>query len=408
MLSVDEALELVLQNVKPLAPRAVPLAEALGCKLSEAVASDVDSPPHDKSIVDGYAIRFDDLVGGRAELRVVEEVTAGEVPKHAVEPGTATRIMTGAPLPAGADAVVMVERSTLAGDRVTLDETKATRGQNIVRRGTSMRKGDVVLRAGPFSFLQPAEIGLAAEVGRAALQVVPRPRVAVLATGNELVPADVVPNAGQIRNSNGPLLTALAKVAGAVPIDLGIARDDREALRNKICAGLQTDALVLSGGVSAGVLDLVPSVLAELGVKQVFHKVNLKPGKPLWFGTFTAPDGAVKPVFGLPGNPVSTLVCFNLFVGSAISQMAGHAYKYMPFAVSATLSKDFEHRGERPTFWPARYLPPQDLAAQDVVEPLAWKGSGDLRTITDASCLICFPAGDRRYAAGETVNVRPL
>lgn len=408
MLSIDEALQAVLQNVKPLAPRAVPLADALGCKLAEDVASDVDSPPHDKSIVDGYAIRFDDLVQGKAALRVIEEVTAGDVPKHAVEAGTATRIMTGAPLPAGADAVVMVERSTLAGDRVTLEEPKASRGQNIVRRGTSMRKGDVVLRAGLFSFLTPQEIGLAAEVGRAALEVIPRPRVAVLATGNELVSAEAVPGPGQIRNSNGPLLAALVAVAKGAAIDLGIARDDRDALRTKIAEGLKADALVLSGGVSAGVLDLVPSVLAELGVKQVFHKVNLKPGKPLWFGTFTASDGTMKPVFGLPGNPVSTLVCFNLFVGPAITQLAGHAAKHVPFTMPGKLSCDFEHRGDRPTCWPARYLPPRVDEPLDLVEPLAWKGSGDLRTIADADCLICFPAGDRRYAAGETVAVRSL
>jgi molybdopterin molybdotransferase len=400
MLSVTEALELVLQHVQPLTSRAVPLFEALGCKLAEDAASDVDSPPHDKSIVDGYAIRFDDLTDGKAELRVIEEVTAGRVPQKPVEQGTATRIMTGAPLPAGADAVVMVENSTLAGDRVTLDSPKAARGRNIVRRGASMRKGDVVLRSG--TTLTPAQIGLAAEVGRATLSVVPRPRVAVLATGDELVPADKVPSAGQIRNSNGPLLAALVSRAEGVPVELGIARDVRDDLRTKIAEGLRADVLVLSGGVSAGVLDLVPSVLAELGVQQVFHKVNLKPGKPLWFGTFTASDGTVKPVFGLPGNPVSTLVCFELFVRPATARLRGTEAGDCAVPLKMKLGGEFMHQGDRPTYWPGR------TCDSDLVRPLEWKGSGDLRTIAEADCLICFPAGDRRYAAGEMVEVRAL
>jgi molybdopterin molybdotransferase len=167
--------------------------------------------------------------------------------------------------------------------------------------------------------------------------------------------------------------------------------------------------LILSGGVSAGVLDLVPSVLEELGVKQVFHKVNLKPGKPLWFGTFTASNGTVKPVFGLPGNPVRTLVCFELFVWPALGNLFGCTGEYRIAQLTAKLATPFEHRGDRPTYWPARTTRDPELRwGEDSVEPLKWQGSGDLRTIADADCLICFPAGDRRYAACDAVNVRLL
>ena len=401
MLSVDEALQLVLQTVKPIAPRAVPLAEALGCKLAEDVASDVDSPPHDKSVVDGYAIQFDDLVQGKGTFRFVEEVTAGRVPQQIVQSGTTTRIMTGAPLPDGADTVVMVERSTIDGDRVTLDDDRAKRGQHIVRRGSSMRRGDVVLDAGNAP-LTPSQIGLLAEVGRATVRVVPRPRIAVLATGDELVEPSQIPGPGQIRNSNGPMLAAFLTERRSQPVDLGITRDVRDDLRNKISAGLQTDGLILSGGVSAGVLDLVPSVLAELGVKQVFHKVHLKPGKPLWFGTFTGDDGAVKPVFGLPGNPVSSLICFELFVRPALAKMRAAADGDAPIERTVSLAKPFMHRGDRPTYWPGR------LADDGRGQALVWQGSGDLQAIAGADCVICFPEGDRQYETGDSVTIRLL
>ena len=238
MLTVAEALELIRANVPSLAPRRVALADAFGCRLAEAVVSDVDSPPYDKSVVDGYAIQFADLRDGCAELRLLEEVTAGALPTCEVGPGTTTRIMTGAPLPVGADAVVMVERSSQpAADVVQLDDPRAKLGQNIVRRGTVMRKDDAILAAG--THITPAVVGLLAEAGCDPVLIVPRPRAAVLATGNELVPCDEVPQPGQIRNSNGPLLVAALRWSGAEAVDLGIARDDRTALRDKIVQGLE-------------------------------------------------------------------------------------------------------------------------------------------------------------------------
>jgi molybdopterin molybdotransferase len=412
MLTVAEAQRLVQDNVSACSPRRVSLAEALGLTLAESIASDVDSPPHDKSVVDGYAMRFEDLSEGRAELRVIEEVTAGQVPTTAVGGGEATRIMTGAPIPDGADCVAMVENSTLVdADTVTIVSPKLTRGRNITRRGSSMRAGDVVLEAG--RSLRPSLIGLAAEVGRSTLLVQAKPRVAILATGNELVDASETPRAGQIRNSNGPLLAAMVASAGGEPITLGVARDERDALRRLISAGLEADMLILSGGVSAGVLDLVPSVLAELGVHEVFHKVSVKPGKPIWFGLKDdARDGTqAKPVFGLPGNPVSGLVCFELFVRPAILRQLRRVDGVRP-TVAARLGKRFVHQGDRPTYWPGVRDSMNDvnerLEARPTVMPLAWHGSGDLRGIVPADCLICFPSGDKEYSAGEIVDILPL
>jgi molybdopterin molybdotransferase len=402
MISIEEALGQIRAHVRPLASLRVPLADALGCILAEDVASDIDSPPHDKSIVDGYAVRSADLASPATTLTVLEEIVAGAVPKQAVVAGTATRIMTGAPLPAGADAVVMVEQTELVGNNsVRIDVPRITQGQNIMHRAASMRRGEIVLQAG--QVLRPMEIGLLAEVGQIAVLVFRRPRVAVLPTGNELVSPAEVPAAGQIRNSNGAMLLSAVRRTGGEPTDLGIGRDDRESLRGLIREGLRCDLLLVSGGVSAGVLDLVPAVLAELGVRQVFHKVNIKPGKPLWFGVLDT-DGGCRLVFGLPGNPVSSLVCFELFVRPALRVMAGRPFEPRAMA-AARLSADFQQRGDRVTYHPARLHP---SAGASAAEPLLSKGSGDLRTLTAADALIRFDSGTRLFKAGETVDVLPL
>ena len=407
MISIDEALNHIAAQVCPLGSTRLPIGEALDRVLAEDVASDVDSPPHDKSIVDGYAVRAADVTASDSRLPVIEEVVAGAVPRHAVTAGAATRIMTGAPVPEGADAVVMVEQTEHVDSaksplgRVLIRSVRVVAGQNIMRRASSMRRGETVLNAG--HVLRPMEIGLLAEVGRTEVSVIRQPSVAVLSTGNELVPPNQTPNAGQIRNSNSAMLLACARRAGGTAVDLGIGRDDRELLARLIGEGLRCDVLLISGGVSAGVLDLVPAVLAELGVRQVFHKVAVKPGKPLWFGVHE-PGGATRLVFGLPGNPVSSLVCFELFVQPALLAMSGR-----PFCRRGTLSArlvgSFEQRGERVTYYPAIL---REEAGSRVVEPLAWKGSGDLRALAAANALICFPAGTRRFAAGDAVEVTLL
>ncbi|HEY3391825.1 MAG TPA: molybdopterin molybdotransferase MoeA, partial [Lacipirellulaceae bacterium] len=262
MLTIEEALKLVARNAEPLAPRKVPLREANGLVLAEDVVSEVNSPPYNKTMMDGYAVRSGDR---QPERRVLEEIGAGAVPRHPVTPGTATRIMTGAPMPEGADAVVPIEKSEMAGaTTVRLHQVNPSPGQHVMPLGASMRAGDVVLRAG--AVVRPIEIAILAEIGRAMATVRPRPRVAVLPTGNELVPIGEKLGHGQIRNSNGPMLVAAAANAGAEAIELGIARDEREELSRWIEQGLASDMLLLSGGVSAGKFDLVPAALADLGV----------------------------------------------------------------------------------------------------------------------------------------------
>lgn len=417
MISVDEALTRVLHATGELEAVNLPATAALGRKLAEDVTSDIDSPPWDKSMVDGYAVVAADVATEGVTLEVLEEVTAGNVPTKTVISGTCSRIMTGAPLPKGADAVVMIERTQpVADDRVRIDAI-ARPELNVLRRAVAMRCGEVVIRAG--QSIRPIEVGLLAEVGRTSISVVRPPRVAILTTGDELVDAGEVPAPGQIRNSNGPMLEALVTAAGAEAVSLGIARDTAADLRAKIAQGLACDVLLLSGGVSAGVLDLVPKTLAELGVREVFHKVNLKPGKPLWFGTvgqvLNLPYPSLRSqeigkmlscptlVFGLPGNPVSTLVCFGLFVKPALAKLAGktdHAY-----ARPAALTKDFQQRDARPTYFPA-VLSHEEHCYR--VTPLAWRGSADLRALADANCLVYFPGGEKTYRAGESLSTYSL
>jgi molybdopterin molybdotransferase len=402
MLSVSQAQTLVLQHARPLPAATVPLtAAALGLVLAEEVASDLDMPPYDKALMDGYAVRTADLPQGLAALTVVEEVTAGQTPIHPIGPGQATRIMTGAPLPTGADAVVMVERTRpLDDNRVLVEDRPVQPGQNILYRGREMRRGATVLRAG--TVLRPQEFGLLSTVGRDAVQVYPAPEVAILATGDELVPAPQAPGPGQIRNSNGPMLLAQVCRAGGLPRDLGIARDRLDHLRPLVAEGLRSPVLVLSGGVSAGKLDLVPGVLQELGVQPHFHKVEMKPGKPVFFGT----RGSTL-VFGLPGNPVSSLVCFELFVRPALRRLGNHGDPG-PRLVQAVLAEDFAYRTDRPTYHPARLEVASgggESPARWQVRAVPWFGSPDLRGLLQANAFVFFPPGDHRHQAGQVCTV---
>ena len=316
MLSVDEALRDVLEHAAPLPPRRVPLAESLGCALAEAVTADRDSPPFDKALLDGYAIRSSDFEGvGPVTLDVIEEITAGRTPSTPIGRGQCTGIMTGAPMPIGADAVVMVEESRRDGDRVVLSPSKPPRaGAGRLERGREMKAGETLLRAG--EVIGPVTLGLLASVGHVEPMVIPRPSVAIVPTGDELVPPEAEPGPGQIRNSNASTLDGLARAAGAATVVAPIAPDDPEALSAALSNALKADVVLVTGGVSAGKLDLVPGILAGLGVRSIFHKVRLKPGKPLLFGVGKPrDDGRPAPlVFGLPGNPASGVVGFLLFV----------------------------------------------------------------------------------------------
>ena len=392
MLEVDAALRTVLEHARPLAARAA--APTLGRALGEGLTADLDSPPFAKALMDGYAIRSADLRDGHGTFAVLEEIAAGAVSTLAVTAGRATRIFTGAKLPDGADAVVKQELAVVAADgRVTLNDPSATPGRNVMGRGREMRAGEVVLPKG--TVLTPAALGVCATVGRATALQVPSPTVAIVTTGDELVEAGVTPTGAQIRNSNGPMLAGLVGRAGGVPRGLGTARDDEAALTAVVRDGLTADVLLLVGGVSVGTFDLVPQVLASLGVTAHFHKVRMKPGKPLFFGSL-----GDTLVFGLPGNPVSAFVCFELFVRPALRVLAGLPPAWCP-PLSGELAEPFAASNDRPTFHPVRL-------AGTRVTPLPWFGSADLRGLLAADALWQLPAGDVRYAAGDAVTVVPI
>jgi molybdopterin molybdotransferase len=407
MLTVSEALEAVLKRSACLPPVSRALAESLGSMLAQDVAADLDSPPFDKALVDGYAVRAADLAPADRRLTLGEEIPAGRTPSRPLRPREAALIMTGAPLPADADAVIMIERTRREGESVVVDDEAVTPDRNLLPRGREMRAGDVVLRAG--EELTPVRLGLLAAVGRASVTVIPRPRVAVLSTGDELVEPDQVPGPGQIRNSNATILRGLATLAGAEAEVLPTAPDEAELLRGALRRGLNADVLLITGGVSAGNRDLVPETLDSLGVERVFHKIKLKPGKPLWFGVGPPRLGDVPGplVFGLPGNPVSGIVGFLLFVRPALDALAGRSGT-SDRSIPARLSQTFTHAGDRPTFHPARLIPTSSDGDIPVVEPLNWAGSADLRTVARADGFAEFPAGDHTYAVGEIVRFLAL
>jgi molybdopterin molybdotransferase len=408
MLSVSEALQAVLDHASPLPPRRVRLADALGCALAETVTADRDLPPFDKALLDGFAVRSIDLDGpGPFDLEIIEEITAGRVPTRPVGPGQCSAIMTGAPMPDEADAVVMVEDSRRDGDRVVLSPRKpVTAGAGRLTRGREMVEGEALLSPG--DRLDPVKLGLLASVGWADPLVHPRPVVTIASTGDELVPADQTPGPGQIRNSNATVLEGLVRASHCLPDVAPIAPDLPEPLREILSRGLANDVLLITGGVSAGKLDLVPGTLAELGMTAVFHKIRLKPGKPLLFGV-GPPRSEGRPgtlVFGLPGNPVSGVVGFLLFVAPALKVLRGQTAGPAE-TIPARLAEPFSHRGDRPTYFPAR-LQDRDHPEGHTLEPLNWAGSADLRTVAHADGFASFEAGDHDYEPGTTVPFLPL
>lgn len=402
MLSVEEALAAVLDRAKPLPPARVPLGKAVGRRLAEDAKAPEPIPPFDKSLMDGFALSLAALdavaAAGTLRLPVTERIVAGEVPRFPAGERSTSRVMTGAPVPDGTNAVVPVEDVQFGeGDEGPWAEfvtATARPGKHVLRQGEIVGAGQVVLPAG--ETLRATHVGLLAELGYVQPLVQHAPKVAVLSTGDELVDPSQTPGPGQIRNSNGSLLKALVESAGAETIDLGIARDTEDDLREKIARGLEADVLMLSGGVSAGVLDLVPQTLASLGAQEVFHKLKLKPGKPLWFGTRER-----TLVFGFPGNPVSTLIGFVLFGAPALRALRGDSSP-APRLFEATLTKPHVQRGDRPTYWPGRLIATDGEKSR--VEPLPWKGSADQTAYALADCLIVFPAGDREWNDREQVR----
>lgn len=402
MLNVADALARVLSAVTVSSAELTPLDQCLNLLLATDLKTPHDSPPFDKSMMDGFALNTDRTAGtdARVVLKVLETITAGSIPTQQLTPGTAARIMTGAPMPSGADCVVPIEKTLFdesKPDRVSIHPADIEFDRNVLRQGVSARQGTMLMSSG--TVIQPQHIAVLAEFGMAQIPVFRRPTVSVLATGDELVPVSAELTPGRIRNSNEPMLAAQIARANAVPVPLGVARDNRDDLRTHISHGLKSDFLLLSGGVSAGTLDLVPSELEAAGVRQIFHKIDMKPGKPLWFGVLDKPEQTCW-VFGLPGNPVSSMICFELFVRSAIRRFSGWKNP-APQTRRAVLTETVIVKGDRLTYFPCALARDESKL---LATPVAWGGSADLRSTADANGMCPLPPAAEPYQAGASVD----
>ncbi len=412
-LPLAEARALVISEVTrardagpPLARESVPLAQALGRVLGEAVVADRDQPPFHRSTRDGFAVSSAELAGAgdkEVVLRVVGEVAAGADFAGTVAPGSCVEIMTGAPVPAGADAVVMVEHVERRGDRIAVRRVLAA-GENVVPRGSELPAGQVALDAG--RVLDPGNIGLLASLGCGWPSVFARPKVAVLSTGNELVGVDQVPTGSQIRDSNRHALAAQIARAGGEVVAFPTARDDLSMLRDRLAeAAAAADVLLVSGGVSMGKYDHVETALGALGARVVFDGVDIRPGRPLVFGFL-----GTRPFFGLPGNPLSTLVTFELFARPAIELLTGRPRVPPLGLLCARLRVDYAQRKLPLTvFAPAVFDPPDSPASPGPigVRRIASQGSGDLASLAASDAFVVVEPGVTALAAGTLVPVLP-
>ena len=424
VVSFEAARHLVEQHAVGACPgevETVDLLAALGRVLAEGIAADRDFPPFARATRDGYAVRSADLAQLPAQLQVMGEVKAGEWPDPgvcSVGPGQAVGIMTGAPLPAGADAVVMVEYTALTGTAVEVEIRRSVNpGENFVPRGAEARAGDLLLDRG--RRLDHAAIAIAASVGKSRVQVFRKPRVAVLSTGDEVVEIDATPGQAEIRNSNSYSLAAQVQNAGGDPVRLAIAPDERGRLRELIKEGLSCDLLLLTGGVSMGKYDLVEQVLGELNAEFYFTGAQIQPGRPVVFGSCSCGAGALARVpapmspsaragapappkkyfFGLPGNPVSTMVTFELFARPMIQALAGMTPQPLIF-LRARLKSDIRTKTGLKRFLPAVLSGEFENAE---VELARWQGSGDIAALAQANCYVVIPPDRERIEVGEWV-----
>jgi molybdopterin molybdotransferase len=395
LLTVAQAIALI--DSLPVQPPQLqlPLSSAAGLRLAQDLKADRDDPPFDKSLMDGYAIRSQDLTAPPTTLKVVGESSAGQSSPIPLAPGQAIAIMTGAPIPAGADAVVPIEQtdSTTFAQPGTTIRVTAKPGRNISPRGSDIRKDALVLPTG--TLLTPPRIAVAASVGATQLSVYDRPRCAVLGTGNEIVPADHDPGPNQIRNSNSPMLMTLLTKLGCSPRDLGICPDDPAAITRAIRDGLTDQVLFITGGMSMGRYDFVPRILTDLGGTLKITKLRIKPGKP--FVLAQMPAGQY--VIGLPGNPVSAFVCTIRLASRLLRRISGgkpdqHIW-HLP------LTTPISANGDREFYQPA-------LITNNGIEPLPWKGSADIYTLARADALIIRPENAPPAPVGEHVPLIPL
>lgn len=391
----EEARHIILNHVAPLGAERVELLESLGQVLAEDILAPWNLPSFTNSAMDGYAVRAEDCQYQRA-LPITDHVEAGSLAKKALEPGMAIKIMTGAPLPQGSDSVVPLEHAEESAGTVRVVRG-VTLGQHVRHAGEDVRQGETVLTAG--RLVRPYEINMLASFGKDHVAVARRPRVAIVATGDELVELGTTPLPGQIVNSNAYSLSASIRSLGAVPVMVGIARDNIASHREKLTEGLKADALITSAGVSVGDHDLVRKVLEDLGVKIVFWRVQVKPGKSMAFGM---KEG--KPVFALPGNPVSTMLTFEEFVAPALLKMMGHGRTVKPLIAAVLQSELKKRKGE------TRLIRVKLEYSEG--KYLAWSAgkqdSGRLKTMLEANAIAVL-SGDRElFAAGENIQVHLL
>lgn len=394
-LTFEQARACVIERVtseRVFAPsEEVALESAADRVLAEEVRADRDYPALARSVRDGFAVRAQDVPG---TLRIIGEVRAGERFNGAIAAGEAVEIMTGAPVPLGANAIFMVEHSTRGADGTVTTDRTAEPGQFINAQGCEARAGEAVLTPG--KRLGFADIAMLAATGRAQVAVCPKPRVALLATGDEIVPVTGKPREFQIRNSNVYSLAAQVSRAGGVPLILPVAKDEYEDTLVLVERGLQADLLLISGGVSAGKYDLVESVLGDLGAEFYFDRVSIQPGQPLVFGRVRN-----KFFFGLPGNPASTMVTFEVFARAALELLGGQGRTDLPLMLS-TLTRDFRHKPGLTRFLPATVC---WTAAGPQLTPIAWRGSSDVPALTRANAFLVAASDRSEWKAGELMPV---
>ena len=377
MITFEQAIAAVLRAAKSLPPVPTPVEQAVGRALAEDVRSAVEMPPFDKSAVDGYAVRAAEVSPG-ARLRCRGLVQAGQSYKGRLKPGDCVKVMTGAPVPAGADAVVMVEETAENGGLVEFSRTM--RPANIARRGEDIKKGQLILRRG--TVITISHIAALAAAGRGRVKTGALPSVALVNTGGEIVPAGRPLGKNRIYNSNGPMLAAMLRTDGinAAPL---IVPDDAARLRAALAKALESDIVLVSGGVSMGDYDLVPGLLKELGVKKIFHTVRVRPGKPMFFGL-----KGKKLVFGIPGNPVANFMAYLAYVRPAIRKMAGRP-DYAPLFLEGACEVKFDPRTPRR----AMVLSTVRAAADFSLTPVANNGSADILALAAANGFTMVPEG---------------
>ncbi len=384
---------MVLESAPTLGSEPVELAGAVGRILAQDVVSDMDMPPFDKAAMDGYACRRADL---GHELSIVETIPAGYVPRQRIEANQCTRIMTGAWVPEGADCVIMVEETVSGTGPSTSEAVRFTGVQtadNICPRGEDVRAGQVVLGKG--IRIRPQHIAILATVGCTSPCVFRQPRVAVISTGDELVPPGDKPQASQIRNSNSGQLCAQVRQVGAMARNGGIVADRPDEIDNVLRRAVaENDLVLLSGGVSAGDYDYVPQIMRRVGIDVLFHQVAIKPGKPTIFGVC----GQTR-CFGLPGNPVSSFVVFELLVKPLLYKMMGHEYR--PLCVSLPLAEPVQRGNTERQSWI-----PATITGASTAEPIEYHGSAHITALSDADGLLCIEAGVARLDRGAPVVVR--